>query len=102
MSSRKGEPHHEYLARRREKRREPEALAKAREHARLYRLRNPEKVKVRNHRNYWRNPGARGRLKTTYGITQYDGQDDFAKSLDVAYETIRERKSAGGPGWEPA
>ena len=32
----------------------------------------------------------------------YNAQDDFAKSLDVAYETIRERKSAGGPGWEPA
>ena len=33
---------------------------------------------------------------------KYDGQDDFAKSLDVAYESIRERKAAGGPGWEPA
>ena len=33
--------------------------------------------------------------------TQYNAFDDFAKSLDVAYETIRERKAAGGPGWEP-
>jgi hypothetical protein len=31
----------------------------------------------------------------------YDGQDDFAKSLDVGYEAIRERVAAGGPGWKP-
>lgn len=32
---------------------------------------------------------------------QFDAFDDFAKSLDVAYETIRERQAAGGPGWKP-
>jgi hypothetical protein len=31
----------------------------------------------------------------------YNGADDFAKSIDVAYEAIRERKAAGGPGWAP-
>jgi N6-adenosine-specific RNA methylase IME4 len=31
----------------------------------------------------------------------YNGQDDFAKSLEVGYAAIRERKAAGGPGWEP-
>lgn len=31
----------------------------------------------------------------------YDTQRDFAGSLDVAYSAIRERKAAGGPGWEP-
>ena len=31
----------------------------------------------------------------------YDGQDDFAKSLDVAYAAIRERVAAGGPPWTP-
>lgn len=32
----------------------------------------------------------------------YDGQDDFAKSLDVGYSAIRERQAAGGPGWTPS
>jgi hypothetical protein len=32
---------------------------------------------------------------------EYDGQDDFAKSLEVGYAAIRERQAAGGPGWEP-
>jgi hypothetical protein len=31
----------------------------------------------------------------------YDGRDDFAKSLGVAYSSVRERKAAGGAGWEP-
>ena len=31
----------------------------------------------------------------------YNAQDDFAKSLDEGYSAIRERKAAGGPGWEP-
>lgn len=31
----------------------------------------------------------------------YDAQDDFAKSLLVAYATIRERVAAGGPPWVP-
>jgi hypothetical protein len=31
----------------------------------------------------------------------YDGDDDFAKSLDVAYEHIRQRMANGGPGWVP-
>ena len=30
---------------------------------------------------------------------QYDFKDDFAKSIDVAYEAIRERKANGGKGW---
>lgn len=32
---------------------------------------------------------------------EYDSQDDFAKSLDVAYAAIRERVAAGGPPWVP-
>jgi hypothetical protein len=32
---------------------------------------------------------------------QYDGADDFAKSIDEAYRVIRERKAAGGKGWQP-
>lgn len=31
----------------------------------------------------------------------YNATDDFAKSIDFAYETIRARKAAGGKGWEP-
>jgi N6-adenosine-specific RNA methylase IME4 len=31
----------------------------------------------------------------------YDAADDFAKSLDVAYDAIRARVAAGGPGWSP-
>lgn len=31
----------------------------------------------------------------------YNPTDDFAKSIDLAYETIRARKAAGGDGWEP-
>jgi hypothetical protein len=30
---------------------------------------------------------------------QYDGADDFAKSIDECYRVIRERKAAGGKGW---
>jgi hypothetical protein len=30
-----------------------------------------------------------------------DGEDDFAKSLIVAYEAIRLRVASGGPGWIP-
>ena len=29
-----------------------------------------------------------------------EAADDFAKSLDVAYEAIRERVANGGPGWD--
>jgi hypothetical protein len=32
---------------------------------------------------------------------RYDGDDDFAKSLLVAYAAIRERMAKGGPGWTP-
>lgn len=32
---------------------------------------------------------------------QYDFNDDFGKSIELAYETIRERKANGGPDWEP-
>jgi len=31
----------------------------------------------------------------------YNGPDDFSKSIDLAYATIRERQAAGGKGWEP-
>jgi N6-adenosine-specific RNA methylase IME4 len=31
----------------------------------------------------------------------YDAADDFAKSIDVAYDAIRARVAAGGPGWTP-
>jgi len=29
----------------------------------------------------------------------YNGPDDFARSIDEAYRAIRERKANGGPGW---
>lgn len=35
-------------------------------------------------------------------LFRYDGQDDFAKSLQVGYAAIRERVAAGGPPWTPA
>ena len=38
---------------------------------------------------------------TTKVMTDYDAHDDFAKSLEEAYRVIRERKAAGGKGWEP-
>jgi DNA modification methylase len=31
---------------------------------------------------------------------EYDAADDFAKSLTVGYDAIRERVANGGPGWE--
>lgn len=31
----------------------------------------------------------------------YDGKDDFAKSIGVGFEAIRERVAAGGPAWTP-
>jgi hypothetical protein len=31
----------------------------------------------------------------------FDPIDDFSRSLDEAYATIRERVKGGGPGWEP-
>jgi hypothetical protein len=33
--------------------------------------------------------------------TEYDAQDDFAKSLEEGYRAIRERVAAGGPKWVP-
>ena len=32
---------------------------------------------------------------------EYQARADFAKSLEVAYQAIRERVARGGPGWEP-
>lgn len=32
---------------------------------------------------------------------EYNGTDDFAKSIDEAYRVIRERIRNGGPGWTP-
>jgi len=34
-------------------------------------------------------------------LTDYNANDDFAKSVDEAYRVIRERKAAGGEGWKP-
>jgi N6-adenosine-specific RNA methylase IME4 len=31
----------------------------------------------------------------------YDAEDDFAKSIDVAYAAVRERVAKGGPTWTP-
>lgn len=31
----------------------------------------------------------------------YDGQDDFARSLNEGYSEIRKRMATGGPGWDP-
>lgn len=31
----------------------------------------------------------------------YDGFDDFAKSINLAYAVIRTRMANGGRGWEP-
>jgi hypothetical protein len=31
----------------------------------------------------------------------YDAADDFEKSLNVAYEAVRERVANGGPPWTP-
>jgi hypothetical protein len=30
---------------------------------------------------------------------EYDGADDFARSIDECYRAIRERKAKGGKGW---
>jgi DNA modification methylase len=30
---------------------------------------------------------------------EYDGVDDFARSIDECYAAVRERKTKGGPGW---
>jgi hypothetical protein len=32
-------------------------------------------------------------------VGQYDPADDFAKSIDFAYDHIRKRKANGGKGW---
>lgn len=37
------------------------------------------------------------RAETVRVIELLRGQDDFAKSLEVGYEAIRERVAAGGP-----
>lgn len=33
--------------------------------------------------------------------SEYDGQDDLAKSIELGFLTIRERVANGGPGWTP-
>lgn len=33
-------------------------------------------------------------------VDDYNGTDDFAKSIELAYELIRERMAKGGPGWQ--
>jgi DNA modification methylase len=35
------------------------------------------------------------------GLDDYNSDDDVTRSLEEAYREIRERKAAGGPGWEP-
>lgn len=39
----------------------------------------------------------------SYGIKPDDHQprDDFSKSVDTAYEAVKERVAAGGPNWSP-
>ena len=37
--------------------------------------------------------------ETTKFDKPYDAADDFGKSIELAYDTIRERQAAGGPGW---
>lgn len=34
-------------------------------------------------------------------VDEYDAADDVTKSFEEAYRVIRERKAAGGQGWEP-
>jgi hypothetical protein len=34
-------------------------------------------------------------------LLPYDAVDDFAKSIEVAYEAVRERVANGGPPWSP-
>ena len=31
----------------------------------------------------------------------YNGDDDFAKSIALGFQVIRERMAKGGPGWTP-
>jgi N6-adenosine-specific RNA methylase IME4 len=40
---------------------------------------------------------------TTWGneLAPYDAEDDFAKSIDVAYDAVRERVANGGAPWTP-
>ena len=39
-------------------------------------------------------------LRERLGIDDYDAKDDFAKSIDVSYAAIRERKANGGRDWK--
>jgi len=34
-------------------------------------------------------------------VTEYDGEDDFRRSIDEAYAAVRERVAKGGPTWTP-
>jgi DNA (cytosine-5)-methyltransferase 1 len=40
-----------------------------------------------------------GRAIMSIEREEYDGDDDFSKSIAEAYRVIRERKANGGPGW---
>jgi hypothetical protein len=40
-----------------------------------------------------------GRAIMSVERDEYDGAEDFARSIDEAYREIRERKAKGGPGW---
>jgi N6-adenosine-specific RNA methylase IME4 len=48
-----------------------------------------------------RRPGWASWGNETDKFRAYDGNDDFAKSLEEGYRAIRERVAAGGPGWIP-
>jgi DNA modification methylase len=44
---------------------------------------------------------ASGRVESPGPLFEYDFNDDFAKSIDAAYEAIRTRVANGGPPWTP-
>lgn len=57
--------------------------------------------------NRWQWPTFKWRFQTKKaapdGAAQdgYQPHDDFAKSIEAAYEVIKERVAQGGPGWKP-
>jgi hypothetical protein len=74
MSKRLNETVQEYRNRRNAVRLTDEGRRIAREQARLWRLNNLDVARKHSRNAYKKNPGARGRLKSTYGITpaEYD------------------------------
>jgi N6-adenosine-specific RNA methylase IME4 len=82
------------IAPRREHSRKPDGV-----HARIERLVAGPYLELfaRQERPNW---SAWGNQTTKFN-DGYDAADDFGKSIDACYEAVRERKAAGGPGWEP-